>query len=92
MPGAEVGGVVRSAPADSGLAPGARVAAFSPGWADWPRVAIAPGHMAFELPDDLDFADGAALILNYHTVFSRWSCALACEGVRPCSSTAPPAA
>src|SRR3954463_4981753 len=64
VPGSEVGGVVRSAPEDSGLQPGDRVAAFCflGGWAE---VTIAPAHMTFKLPDALDFAQGASLVLNY---------------------------
>jgi len=49
VPGSEVGGVVRSAPADSGLAPGDRVAAFCMlgGFAE---VAVAPAFLTFKLP------------------------------------------
>jgi NADPH2:quinone reductase len=63
-----VAGVVRSAPEGSGVSPGDRVAAFSAlnGWAE---VATAPPHMSFPLPEQLDFAEGAALILNYHTAY-----------------------
>src|SRR3954452_15418364 len=66
VPGSEVGGVVREAPADSGLQPGDRVAAFCMlgGFAE---VAVAPAFLTFALPEALDFAQGAALILNYHT-------------------------
>ena len=66
VPGSEVGGVVRSAPADSPLRPGDRVAAFCMlgGFAE---VALAPAHFTFPLSDELDFAQGAALVLNYHT-------------------------
>jgi NADPH2:quinone reductase len=68
VPGSEVGGVVRSAPEGSGLAPGDRVAAFCMlgGFAE---VAVAPDFLTFKLPDALDFAQGAALILNYHTAY-----------------------
>jgi NADPH2:quinone reductase len=68
VPGSEVGGVVRSAPDDSGLAPGDRVAAFCMlgGFAE---VAVAPDFLTFKLPDALDFAQGASLILNYHTAY-----------------------
>ena len=67
-PGSEVAGVVRSAPADAGVAEGDRVAAFCMlgGWAE---VAVAPAHFAFKLPDQLDFAQGAGLVLNYHTAY-----------------------
>ncbi|HUZ27827.1 MAG TPA: NADPH:quinone oxidoreductase family protein [Solirubrobacteraceae bacterium] len=68
IPGSEVGGIVRSAPEGAGLAPGDRVAAFCMlgGFAE---VAVAPVFMCFKLPDELDFAQGAALVLNYHTAW-----------------------
>jgi NADPH2:quinone reductase len=68
VPGSEVGGVVRTAPDGSGLASGDRVAAFCMlgGFAE---VAAAPEHVTFKLPDELDFAQGAALVLNYHTAY-----------------------
>ena len=68
VPGSEVGGVVRSAPAGASVRAGDRVAAFCMlgGFAE---VAVAPDFMTFPLPDDLDFAQGAALILNYHTAY-----------------------
>ena len=68
VPGSEVGGVVRSAPADTGLKTGDRVAGFCVlgGFAE---VATAPDFLTFELPDALDFAQGAALVLNYHTAY-----------------------
>jgi NADPH2:quinone reductase len=68
VPGSEVGGIVRSAPADAPVAVGDRVAAFCMlgGFAE---VAVAPAFFCFALPDDWDFAMGAALILNYHTAY-----------------------
>jgi NADPH2:quinone reductase len=59
---------VRTAPEGSNLAPGDKVAAFSMlgGFAE---VVAAPDHMTFKLPDELDFAQGAALVLNYHTAY-----------------------
>lgn len=68
VPGSEVGGVVRSAPEGSGFHAGDRVAAFCMlgGFAE---VAVAPVPLTFKLPDALDFAQGAALILNYHTAY-----------------------
>ncbi len=68
VPGAEVGGTVRSAPAGSGLSPGDRVAAFT-ALGGMAEVAVAPSYMTFALPAQLDFAQGAALILNYHTAY-----------------------
>jgi NADPH2:quinone reductase len=68
VPGSEVGGVVRTAPPDANVKPGDRVAAFCMlgGFAE---VAVAPEHMTFKLPNELDFAQGAALVLNYHTAY-----------------------
>jgi NADPH2:quinone reductase len=67
-PGAEVAGVVRHAPEGSGFAPGDRVAAQTVlgGLAE---VAVAPDFLTFALPEQLDFAQGAALVMNYHTVY-----------------------
>ncbi len=67
-PGSEVGGVVRSAPEDATVRAGDRVAAFCMlgGWAE---VAVAPAFFAFKLADALDFAQGAGLVLNYHTAY-----------------------
>src|SRR4051795_434210 len=66
VPGSEVAGVVR---ADSnGFRAGDRVAAF-PMLGGFAEVALAPAHFTFRLPDALDFAQGAALILNYHTAY-----------------------
>jgi NADPH2:quinone reductase len=33
------------------------------------EAAVAPAYLTFALPETLDFAQGAALILNYHTVY-----------------------
>jgi NADPH2:quinone reductase len=68
VPGSEVAGTVRSASAGAGFAPGDRVAAFCMlgGFAE---VAVAPPWLTFALPDALDFAQGAGLILNYHTAY-----------------------
>ena len=70
VPGSEVGGVVRSAPEGATVAAGDRVAAccMLGGFAE---VAVAPEFLSFKLPDELDFAQGAGLILNYHTA---WFC------------------
>jgi NADPH2:quinone reductase len=68
VPGAEVAGTVRSAPPGGGLEPGARVAAFT-ALGGLAEVAVAPAFMTFGLPEALDFAQGAALILNYHTAY-----------------------
>src|SRR5437588_571896 len=68
VPGSEVAGVVRSAPDGAGVKSGDAVAAFCMlgGFAE---VAVAPEHLVFALPDALDMAQGAGLILNYHTAY-----------------------
>ena len=68
VPGSEVGGVVRSAPADADVRAGDRVAALCMlgGFAE---VAVAPAFFCFRLPEKLDFAQGASLVLNYHTAY-----------------------
>ena len=68
VPGGEVAGVVRSAPEGSDLRPGDRVVAGTllGGFAE---VAVAPPFLTFRLPDALDFAQGAGLIVNYHTAW-----------------------
>jgi NADPH:quinone reductase len=68
VPGSEVAGIVRGASDGAGFAPGDRVAAFCMlgGFAE---VAVAPPWLTFALPDALDFAQGAGLILNYHTAY-----------------------
>src|SRR3989440_9381288 len=64
VPGAEVAGVVVEATPETGLAAGDRVAAMTMVGGMAERAA-APAPMTFKLPDELDFAEGAALILNY---------------------------
>jgi NADPH2:quinone reductase len=70
VPGAEVAGTVKQAPDDSDLKPGDRVAAMVMlgGFAE---TAVAPEFLTFKLSDKLDAAQGAGLILNYHTA---WFC------------------
>src|SRR3954470_14310542 len=66
VPGGEIAGVVTEASGDAGFAPGDRVAAMTltGGMAE---RAVAPPLLTFRLPDALDDAQGAALIMNYHT-------------------------
>jgi NADPH2:quinone reductase len=64
--GSEGAGRVAHAPDGSGFNVGDRVAFLSLGaYAD--HVVAAP-QMTFPLPDELDYHEGAALIINYHTV------------------------
>jgi NADPH:quinone reductase len=68
VPGSEVAGIVRSAPKGASVSPGDRVAAFC-ALGGFAETAVAPEFLAFALPDALDFAQGASLILNYHTAY-----------------------
>lgn len=68
VPGSEVAGIVRSAPEGAAVKAGDRVAAFCMLGA-FAEVATAPDWFTFPLSDELDFAQGASLILNYHTAY-----------------------
>ncbi|MGO9320111.1 MAG: NADPH:quinone oxidoreductase family protein [Solirubrobacteraceae bacterium] len=68
VPGSEVGGVVLSAPEGAAVRPGDRVAAFC-ALGGFAETAVAPEFFTFALSPELDFAQGAALILNYHTAY-----------------------
>jgi NADPH2:quinone reductase len=70
VPGSEIAGTIVSAPESAGVRPGDRVAAMCllGGFAE---RAVAPAYLTFPLPRQLDFAQGAGLILNYHTA---WFC------------------
>jgi NADPH2:quinone reductase len=67
VPGTEVAGIVRSAPAGGGVEPGDRVAAII--WLNGFQelVAAEPGSV-FALPDRVSFRAGAAMPMNYLTV------------------------
>ena len=67
VPGSEVAGVVLSASEGASVKPGDRVAAFC-ALGGWAETAVAPEFFAFPL-GSLDFAQGAGLILNYHTAY-----------------------
>ena len=66
IPGVEVAGTVRSAPAGSGLKAGDRVMAFTMlgGWAE---VVAAPPNMTFRIPEGWSFEEAAGTVMNYHT-------------------------
>ncbi len=68
IPGSEVAGVVRSAPAGAAVRAGDRVAAFC-ALGGFAETAVAPEFFTFALGGELDFAQGAGLILNYHTAY-----------------------
>ena len=67
IPGSEVSGTVRSAPAGSGLSVGDRVVAF-PGLGGFAETVTAPVAAVFPLPDGVSYEVGAALPMNYLTV------------------------
>ncbi|AFM14923.1 Zn-dependent oxidoreductase, NADPH:quinone reductase [Mycolicibacterium chubuense NBB4] len=68
VPGMEVAGVVRSAPAATGLVAGQRVSAFTMlgGYAE--QVAVAPGSVV-PTSAGVDDASAAALLGNYYTMY-----------------------
>ncbi|MET0474464.1 MAG: NADPH:quinone oxidoreductase family protein [Mycobacterium sp.] len=68
VPGTEIAGVVRSAPADSGLTVGQRVSGLSMLGA-WAERAAVPAASVTPTPDGID--DGAAVCLlgNYYTMY-----------------------
>jgi NADPH:quinone reductase len=68
VPGSEVAGIVRSAPAGARVQPGDRVAAFC-ALGGFAETAVAPEFFTFALSPELDFGQGAALILNHHTAY-----------------------
>jgi NADPH:quinone reductase len=68
VPGSEVAGIVRSAPAGARVKPGDRVAAFC-ALGGFAETVVAPEFFTFALSPQLDFGQGAGLILNYHTAY-----------------------
>jgi NADPH:quinone reductase len=68
IPGSEVAGTVRSAPAGAEVAPGDRVAAFC-ALGGFAETAVAPAFFTFRLADSMSYAQGAGLVLNYHTAY-----------------------
>lgn len=67
VPGCEVAGIVRSAPADSGWEIGDRASAFI--WKGaYAEQAVIPVATAARIPDDIDLITAAAMVVNYHTV------------------------
>lgn len=67
VPGGEVGGVVRSAPARSGFSAGDRVAAV-PGLGGFAEAVAVRPEAVFHLPASVSFEAGAALPMNYLTM------------------------
>ena len=68
VPGLEVAGVVRQAPPGTGFAAGDRVAAFMFGGAFAEEAMADPATMV-PVPDGVDFAAAAGLVVNYQTAW-----------------------
>jgi NADPH:quinone reductase len=67
VPGCEVAGQVVRAPEGSGRSTGDRVAAFA--WqGSFAEQAAIPLDSLVRVPDEVDFAAAAAMVVNYHTV------------------------
>ena len=64
VPGAEIAGVVRSAPADSGFAKGDRVAGLTMLNGGMAEVVALQPERVFKLPDNVSFEAGAGLLFN----------------------------
>jgi NADPH:quinone reductase len=68
IPGGEVAGVVRSAPAGAHVKPGDRVAALTMLSGGMAEVVALPPERVFKLPDTVSFEAGAGLLFNDLTV------------------------
>jgi NADPH2:quinone reductase len=67
-PGAEIAGIVRSAPTGSGFKAGDRVAAMAKSGA-WAEVAAASPVVTFPIADAMSFEEATALPVNYQTSY-----------------------
>lgn len=76
VPGAEIAGVVRSAPAGAHFSAGDRVAALTMLSGAMAEVVALPADRVFALPESVSFAAGAGLLFNDLTVH----CALRTRG------------
>lgn len=68
VPGMEVAGTVRSAPAESGFTPGQRVSAFGMMGGFAARIAVPPASVV-PTPANLDDAEAVSLLVNYYTMY-----------------------
>jgi NADPH2:quinone reductase len=68
VPGAEIAGVVRSAPADAHVVPGDRVAGLTMLFGAMAEVVALQPERVFKLPDTVSFEAGAGLLFNDLTV------------------------
>src|SRR5271167_67737 len=67
--GAEIAGVVRSAPQDANVKPGDRVVGLTMLTGGMAEVAVLAPDRVFKLPDNVSFTAGAGLLFNDLTVF-----------------------
>jgi NADPH:quinone reductase len=67
--GAEIAGVVRSAPADAPVQPGDRVVGLTMLTGGMAEVAVLAPDRVFKLPDNVSFTAGAGLLFNDLTVY-----------------------
>ncbi|MDT5147681.1 MAG: NADPH:quinone reductase, partial [Mycobacterium sp.] len=67
--GAEIAGVVRSAPDDSAVRPGDRVVGLTMLTGGMAEVAVLSPDRAFKLPDNVSFEAGAGLLFNDLTMY-----------------------
>ncbi|MFP2931655.1 NADPH:quinone oxidoreductase family protein [Pyxidicoccus sp. 3LG] len=67
VPGVEVAGVVRHAPAGATVKPGERVMAFSFGLGGFAEVVSIQPEMVFRIPERWSFEAAAGVVMNYHT-------------------------
>jgi NADPH2:quinone reductase len=67
VPGVEVAGVVRRAPAGAAVKPGERVMGFSFGLGGFAEVAAIQPEMVFRIPERWSFEAAAGVVMNYHT-------------------------
>ncbi|CAN5380911.1 NADPH:quinone oxidoreductase family protein [soil metagenome] len=68
VPGGEIAGVVRSAPADAHVVAGDRVAGLTMLCGGMAEVVTLPAERVFKLPDAVSFQAGAGLVFNDLTV------------------------
>ncbi|MBN8233484.1 NADPH:quinone oxidoreductase family protein [Corallococcus macrosporus] len=67
VPGVEVAGVVRSAPAGARVKAGDRVMGFSFTLGGFAQVCVVPPELAFPIPEAWSFEQAAGVVMNYHT-------------------------
>lgn len=67
VPGIEMAGVVARAPAEAPFRPGDRVAAWT-ALGSWAEYALAAPWTAFQIPDDMSFAQATSLV-NYQSAY-----------------------